>query len=51
MLDPFYMRKTRMGIGVGLPFCRHIIETNGGRMTAENRPQGGARITVLLPVP
>jgi PAS domain S-box-containing protein len=51
IFDPFYTRKTKMGPDVGLPFCRQIIEDNGGQMTAENRPEGGAKIIILLPIP
>jgi C4-dicarboxylate-specific signal transduction histidine kinase len=51
MLDPLYARKARMGIGAGFARCRAIIEDNGGTMTAENRPEGGMNITILLPIP
>jgi PAS domain S-box-containing protein len=51
IFDPFYTRQTKMGLSVGLPFCRQIIEDNGGQMTAENRPEGGAKIIILLPIP
>ena len=37
-------------IGVGLYFCWATIEAHGGRIKAENRPEGGARLTVLLPI-
>lgn len=38
------------GTGLGLPICREIIESHGGRIWAENRLGGGMRITFTLPV-
>lgn len=36
--------------GLGLTISRSIVEAAGGRIAARNRPQGGARFTVELPV-
>jgi K+-sensing histidine kinase KdpD len=38
------------GVGLGLPICRGIIETHGGRIWAENRPDGGAVFRFTLPM-
>jgi len=38
------------GTGLGLAICKEIINAHGGRIWAENNPQGGAIFSVLLPV-
>ncbi len=37
------------GTGLGLSIVRHLVELLGGRVTAANRPGGGAVFTVRLP--
>ena len=36
------------GVGLGLTICRAVVEAHGGRIWAENRPQGGARFCFTL---
>ncbi len=37
------------GSGLGLAIARGLVEAQGGRVWAENRPNGGARVSFTLP--
>jgi two-component system sensor histidine kinase KdpD len=53
VFEKFYRGPTtigRPGVGLGLAICRGIAEAHGGRIEAANRPGGGARFTVWLPL-
>jgi two-component system sensor histidine kinase KdpD len=43
---PGYVR----GTGLGLSICKGIVEAHGGSIYARNRPDGGAMITIVLPI-
>ncbi len=46
---PFHTTKSG-GTGLGLPISQRIVENHHGVIEVGNRPAGGARFTVLLPV-
>jgi signal transduction histidine kinase len=48
LFTPFASTKPT-GTGLGLSISRRIIEEHGGRLTASNRPEGGACFTIRLP--
>jgi signal transduction histidine kinase len=48
IFDPFVTSKPS-GMGLGLAISRTIVEAHGGRIRAENRPDGGALIGFTLP--
>ncbi len=49
LFQPFVSGK-ETGLGLGLVISRRIVEDHGGAMRAENRPGGGARVVVSLPI-
>lgn len=48
LFTPFASSKPT-GTGLGLSISRRIVEEHDGRLTAENRPEGGACFTISLP--
>jgi len=40
----------RRNMGIGLSACMSIVRAHNGSMHAENLPQGGARISFMLPI-
>ena len=49
VFEPYVTSKTK-GTGLGLAIVKKLVEEHGGRIHAENRSSGGARIRVHLPV-
>lgn len=47
--DPYVTSKPK-GTGLGLAIVKKLVEEHGGRITARNREQGGAEISILLPI-
>ncbi len=47
LFQPFVTTK-EAGMGVGLSICRTIVESHGGKIWAQNRPQGGAVFAFTL---
>ena len=48
VFDPFQTTKPK-GIGLGLAICKSIIEAHGGKIWADNNPDGGAIFSLILP--
>lgn len=50
IFDPFFTTKRAKGTGLGLSISQTIIQTAGGIITAKNHPEGGALMSIWLPV-
>jgi len=53
VFDKFYripIPEGASGTGLGLSICKGIVEAHGGGIVAENRPEGGLRIVIRLPL-
>jgi two-component system sensor histidine kinase KdpD len=53
IFDKFYRvtaEGKRSGMGLGLALCEAIVKLHGGRIWAENRPDGGAAFRFTLPL-
>jgi signal transduction histidine kinase len=54
IFEPFFRRedeltRTTKGTGIGLALVKELVESLGGRVTAENVEDGGFRVRVSLP--
>jgi len=52
VFEPFVRgaRERQRGSGLGLAICKAIVTVHGGRITAGNRPAGGAVFRLVLPL-
>jgi len=53
IFDRFYRGKNApaYGSGLGLSIVQSIVKAHGGKVYAENHPEGGAKFTITLPFP
>jgi nitrogen fixation/metabolism regulation signal transduction histidine kinase len=49
VFEPYMTTKVK-GTGLGLPIVKKIIEEHGGKISIENKPDGGAQVTVSIPL-
>jgi nitrogen fixation/metabolism regulation signal transduction histidine kinase len=49
VFDPYVTSKSK-GTGLGLAIVKKIAEEHGGSVEADNIPEGGAFVRVMLPV-
>ncbi len=49
LLDPFFTTKDD-GTGLGLPIVQNIIAGHNGTLHLSNNPEGGACLTVIMPI-
>ena len=51
VFEPFFTTKSAGGgTGIGLSMCHNIVRSHGGRISAGEAPEGGARFIVELPI-
>jgi signal transduction histidine kinase len=48
IFDPFYTTR-KDGYGIGLSFCRRVIEDHGGQLKVSHSYLGGAEFSIQLP--
>ena len=47
--EPYVTSKPK-GTGLGLAIVKKLVEEHGGQINARNREQGGAEISILIPI-
>ncbi|MDS4019273.1 MAG: ATP-binding protein, partial [Candidatus Competibacter sp.] len=53
VFEPFFRAGAGVkttGFGLGLAIARRAVEAHGGSIRALNRPNGGLRVEIVLPV-
>ncbi len=49
LFDPYVTTKNK-GTGLGLAIVKKLVDEHGGTVSAENLPEGGASVTIRLPL-
>ena len=49
IFTPFYTDGKRNGNGLGLAYCRNVVESHGGFISVESEPGQGSRFKIQLP--
>jgi two-component system NtrC family sensor kinase len=57
VFEPFFTTKTgesehqRQGNGLGLAFCKRVIDSHNGEISVRSKPSVGTTFTITLPIP
>lgn len=50
VFEPFYSAGPAAGLGLGLPFCQHLVRSSGGRITVHSDAVRGTVFHLYLPI-
>ena len=50
VFEPFYSLQSSVGNGLGLTFCKNVVEASDGRLSLHSEPPHGASFTIELPL-
>ena len=50
IFEPFFSLQSSVGNGLGLTFCKNVVEASDGRLLLQSQPGHGASFTIVLPL-
>jgi two-component system, CAI-1 autoinducer sensor kinase/phosphatase CqsS len=50
IFEPFFSLQSTIGNGLGLTFCKNVVEASDGRLLLQSQPGHGASFTIILPL-